>query len=383
MPEAARAETAEAGEFDGVVLVRPPAERRLGGMRLFERAVFTLVRAGATRVLCIGTPPPGPLRLPAVDVRWVAAPADLGDWARDARRTVVGVDAATVVDETTVNALLTAGAGGPLSNPGGTLWRCQAPALAALLVAAPDGDRPLPGTRPWTPPSTGLLIAVGDDASQARAETALFRRLGRPDDGWFTRVVDRRLSRLLTRRLLATNVTPNQITVLSIGIGITGGLLFAVGSAATATAGALLFLLSTIVDGCDGEVARLTFRESQLGARLDLIGDNVVHVALFAGIAIGLHRRAPADLILVLGGVLLGGVACAMAAVYTCIARRTPTRAQRRLFEAFASREFAYLLAAMTIAGKLDWFLWLAAGGTYAFAAALWILGNVGTPDPV
>ena len=51
--------------------------------------------------------------------------------------------------------------------------------------------------------------------------------------------------------------------------------------------GSLLFLLSTIMDGCDGEIARLTFQESAFGAKLDLITDNVVHLVLFPSIALG------------------------------------------------------------------------------------------------
>jgi len=41
------------------------------------------------------------------------------------------------------------------------------------------------------------------------------------------------------------------------------------------------------------------------------------------------------------------------------------------LFQAFASREFAYLLVVLTLAGKLAWFLWIAAVGTWAFVVAL------------
>jgi hypothetical protein len=73
---------------------------------------------------------------------------------------------------------------------------------------------------------------------------------------------------------------------------------------------------------------------------------------------------------------LVAGVLLAMATVYFCIVRRTPSPAQQTLFDAFASREFAYLLVILTLAGRLDWFLWLSAVGTYAFAIGLWVLGR-------
>src|SRR5262249_15867431 len=148
----------------------------------------------------------------------------------------------------------------------------------------------------------------------------------------------------LTRLLLPTGVSPNQVTIASIVVGIVGGAWFAVGTPSAAMVGALLFLLSTIVDGCDGEIARLTFRESTIGARLAILGANVVRRFLFGGIAIGLYRRSDDPVVAVLGSILIAGVLLAMATVYLCVIRRSPNPAQRALFEAFASREFAYLL---------------------------------------
>jgi phosphatidylglycerophosphate synthase len=212
-----------------------------------------------------------------------------------------------------------------------------------------------------------------DATSRQRAEDALFARLGRSGDGWFTRTVDRRFSRAITHALLPTGIAPNVVTIVAGAIGVAGGLLFASG---WAVAGALLFLLSTILDGCDGEIARLTHRESPFGARLDLIGDNVVHVVLFSGIAIGLYRAAPTTRVAALGVALVVGVFVAMAAVYWCLYLRTPTTRQRQLFEAFASREFAYLLVVLALVDRLEWFLWASAIGTYVFAGILVVLAD-------
>ena len=56
--------------------------------------------------------------------------------------------------------------------------------------------------------------------------------------------------------------------------------------------GALLFLFSITVDGVDGELARLTMSETKFGGNLDLITDNIVHVAIFAGIFWGCYRMS-------------------------------------------------------------------------------------------
>ena len=65
--------------------------------------------------------------------------------------------------------------------------------------------------------------------------------------------------------------------------------------------GALLVLSHSILDGCDGELARLKFQESRFGGVLDFWGDNVVHAALFAAIAAGWSRAAGAELAAALG----------------------------------------------------------------------------------
>jgi phosphatidylglycerophosphate synthase len=258
------------------------------------------------------------------------------------------------------------------------LWRTD-PATLSGRFQTVAGLNPLepPTTLPAWHPRTGALLYLASDAtSRQEAEQMLYARLGRTGDGWFTRVVDRRLSRLLTRLLLPTGVSPNQVTIASMAIGIVGGCCFALGSPTAAILGALLFLASTIVDGCDGEIARLTFRDSTFGARLDILGDNLVHLFLFGGIAVGLYRRGADPQIAALGWTLIAGVLCAMATVYCCVVRRPPNPAQRVFFEAFASREFAYLLVVLTLAGRLDWFLWLSALGTYAFSIGLLVLGR-------
>jgi phosphatidylglycerophosphate synthase len=358
--------------FDGIIVAGPGAERVVGGMSLVERAAFAFARAGAARLLLLGPPPDAPLRLPAIGVQWNQP---LGPWLERSGDPLVVTAATTVAAPATVAALAAESSLRPCAAPRGVLWRADRRHEALLDARARPGLPPPPDLAPWTPPPGALLVDAGSAAGRAAAERALFAHLGRSGDGWFTRLVDRRLSRLLTRVLLPTGVTPNTVTSSSIALGIAGGLCFAYGTPAAAAVGAIAFLLSTIVDGCDGEIARLTYRESAFGAKFDLLGDNLVHLFLFGGIAAGLYHRSGERIMAVLGVALLVGVLLAMAAVYWCVLRRPPNPAQRALFESFASREFAYLLLAMTLAGHLDWFLWMAAIGTYVFAGALVFLG--------
>src|SRR5437763_5263438 len=108
-------------------------------------------------------------------------------------------------------------------------------------------------------------------------------------DGFMARHVDRKISGAISRLLLKTPITPNQITVLVTGLGLWAGWLMSRPGEAPKIEGSLVFLLTSILDGCDGEVARAKNMISTLGGWLDLWGDNVVHVAVFYGLGLGLN----------------------------------------------------------------------------------------------
>jgi phosphatidylglycerophosphate synthase len=181
-----------------------------------------------------------------------------------------------------------------------------------------------------------------------------------------------------------TPLRPNHVTLIGTAIGLAGAALLARGTYAAGVCGTLLFVVAAIVDGCDGEVARLTFRESAFGQKLDVTTDNVVHLAIFVALAIGLQRRAPDGHVAALTALLLGGFALDGALSYYFLVVRTDWRARSSAavswrarardrilhgLEALMNRDFAYLLALLAVIDRLHWFLWGAALGSWAFAA--------------
>jgi phosphatidylglycerophosphate synthase len=196
----------------------------------------------------------------------------------------------------------------------------------------------------------------------------------RPTDGVFARHFDRRISSRLSPWLVRRGVTPNAITLLATLVGLAGAACLATSGRVLQVLGSLLFVASTILDGCDGEVARLSFTSSDFGRRLDLIGDNLVNAAVF--LAIGwsvLHADAgPATSALV--WVTLGGFALATVSGFAFsrwIDRSGRGAAIHDLYESLASRDFAYVVLLLAALGRLHWFVWLAAFGSYAFVALL------------
>jgi phosphatidylglycerophosphate synthase len=151
------------------------------------------------------------------------------------------------------------------------------------------------------PPGSSGTVLVADRASAKVARRALLRALRKPQDGWTSRYLNRYVSLFITRFLVATPLKPNQVSVGILGVGLLGAWLASRGTYASMLAGAALFQAQSILDGCDGEMSRLTFRGSRLGEWLDTIGDDLTNYGFFAGAAWGLYATSGRMLYLALG----------------------------------------------------------------------------------
>jgi Phosphatidylglycerophosphate synthase len=101
--------------------------------------------------------------------------------------------------------------------------------------------------------------------------------------------IQRPLAGLLTHAVYYTPITPNQLTIIAVLLGIAGGILLALPEAHL-TAAAFCFYLKDIFDSADGQLARAKQLYSRRGRFLDSIGDYVVDIFLFGGIFIFLQR---------------------------------------------------------------------------------------------
>ncbi len=159
-------------------------------------------------------------------------------------------------------------------------------------------------------------IDVVDAASSRRAERALFRSLRKPQDGWTSRYLNRYLSLAISRVLIKTPLAPNQISVGILAFGVAGALVAAQGTERGLWLGALLLQTQSVLDGCDGEVSRVSFRGSRTGEWLDTIGDDLSNYGYFSGAAWGLYRLSGSALYLAAGAVILFCGLCASGLEY-------------------------------------------------------------------
>lgn len=101
-------------------------------------------------------------------------------------------------------------------------------------------------------------------------------------DGIVSRHLNRRVSWRITKVILKSrfDVTPNQMSVVSFVTSILGGILLAT---PFPVIGGSLVQLGSILDGCDGEIARATGRASKSGAVLDAILDRIADGLVILG----------------------------------------------------------------------------------------------------
>ncbi len=114
-----------------------------------------------------------------------------------------------------------------------------------------------------------------------------------PREGWISRYINRFFSRRITQRLSSTTISPNQITLLSFLVATAAALLFVPGHPGTTFLAALLVQGASILDGCDGELARLKFMSTPWGAWWDTILDRYADGATVLGITLGFSRTHP------------------------------------------------------------------------------------------
>ena len=106
-----------------------------------------------------------------------------------------------------------------------------------------------------------------------------------------SRTINRRISLRVTRLVLETSLTPNQMTVVASRFGVAAIAAVAWGGTAWFITGAVLLQIQSILDGCDGEISRLKYIRSRLGEWLDQVVDDVVNVGFFVAAGWALYRR--------------------------------------------------------------------------------------------
>ena len=125
------------------------------------------------------------------------------------------------------------------------------------------------------------------------SEKQLLRHSGKSQDGMVAKFLNRPISRVITRFLLKLPITPNACTILTFALAPVAFVFLVRGDYTGFLAGTALFQLINILDGCDGEIARAKYLDSERGRRLDALCDFVANLIFVLCLGIGLFRQPP------------------------------------------------------------------------------------------
>ena len=130
-------------------------------------------------------------------------------------------------------------------------------------------------------------VALKGKADVGSATKALFETCRKPVDGVVSRHFNRHISLFISRLLVNTPVTPNMMTFATFGVSLVAAWLVLEPTYLNTALGGVLMQANSILDGCDGELARVRYQGSKLGQWLDTIGDDVSNVIFWAALGFG------------------------------------------------------------------------------------------------
>ncbi len=299
--------------FDAIVLAGGPhAGAKVLGLTLVERARRVVGKLGARRTLIVDDSTTA-----AEIVAWAAGRAGAAVLVVRGRDQVVsrGLGAPLVAGAATgARRVAVDGAGAYL----GALW--AGPAEAGALIeavaagAGPDGFDDRGHAAAWLAEDAVAVTAEAiashparDRAERRGATRMLLGLITKGEDGPVTRYVYRPVSRPVTRLLVHTPISPNQVSIAVGIIGLIGCWFVAQPSQASLILGMGLILAAGFIDGCDGELARLRLQFSPIGAWLDTIIDELTTTVSF--VALGIHCVRGSDLAWLPASIWVGLVA--------------------------------------------------------------------------
>ena len=165
-------------------------------------------------------------------------------------------------------------------------------------------------------------IEIADEESRRRAEWKLIRGMNKSFEGPVDALINWRFSMRITRALAqrALALTPNHVTITAILVGLCASWCAWHGGYIWLALAGVLLELNSILDSCDGELARLRFQYSKLGQWLDNLSDDVVDNVFL--IAVG-HALGGVWAWLGLGAAL--GRVLVSVTTYVAVYRRTGT----------------------------------------------------------
>ena len=165
--------------------------------------------------------------------------------------------------------------------------------------------------------------------------------MSKPQDGFVSRFLNRPISSRITRVLVKFPVHPSAFTASIFVLPVAAGIFLLRGDYFSILVGAVIFQVFSILDGCDGEIARARNLESKFGERLDNLCDFLGSLIYVLALGSGLNHFKE-------------GVVCALLITANELVLRFGTRAKRVASEDFHESFYARHHGMIGHSGLLD-----------------------------
>ena len=127
------------------------------------------------------------------------------------------------------------------------------------------------------------------------------------NDGSISKYINRPISQWATSKIIDYPLTPNQISIAVFFISVFSGLIISIEGYFFLLLGALLAQLSSILDGCDGEIARLKLLESKFGGWFDRVLDRYSDLFILMGLTFHTYFIHKTLTVFLIGFIAVGG----------------------------------------------------------------------------
>jgi CDP-L-myo-inositol myo-inositolphosphotransferase len=183
-------------------------------------------------------------------------------------------------------------------------------------------------------------MKLGEEAAAPNLHKDL-ELMSKPQDGFVSRFLNRPISSRVTRLLVKFPIHPSAFTTSIFVFPVAAGVFLLRGDYVSVLIGATIFQVFSILDGCDGEIARAKNLESKFGERLDNICDFLGSLIYVLALGSGLHHFTE-------------GVVCALLITTNELVLRWGTGAKRVASEDFHESFYARHHGMIGHSGLLD-----------------------------
>jgi choline kinase/phosphatidylglycerophosphate synthase len=242
-------------------------------------------------------------------------------------------------------------------------------AVTALAAAEPLLAIPLPTGSWWHDVDTPADLPV--------VRGLLRRSLIKEGDGPVSRYLNRPISTRISMALAPLRLSPDLVSFVALVLGVAAAVVLGLGHGVV---GGILVHLASVIDGVDGELARLQRRARASGAFLDGVLDRLGDAAILAGLGVWAASGSGAAVVLVLAVLATAGAMLSMASKDRILALGLPPAPERRLGFLLGGRDGRLLIIAVgavvgqpvlaLVAVALTSFLSLGLRGAFVWSAS-------------